>query len=190
MLDKVSIISIGLFLILILFLKIDYITANGTGPSLMFNTNIEMNEYSKFNETHQNVNSFNITLPSSSWSIQDIELNFTEIKFGKELKIIENQNYTGNYDRIYLQAPSLYVKGLGVQLKLTEPTTIYGVDLYGETDKTFLTNSSVQIRGYDALNNKPNSSVYSTVEINMSITEGWYRQLFNSSILLSEGNYF
>jgi len=47
---------------LILFLKIDFVTANGIGPSVTFNTNFEMSEYSKFNETHQNVNSINITL--------------------------------------------------------------------------------------------------------------------------------
>ena len=188
--NRIGAMSIVLFMFLILFLKIDFITANGIGPSVTFNTNIEMNEYSKFNETDQNVNSFNITLPSSSWSIQDIELNFTDIKFGKELKIIENQNYTGIRDEIYFQQGSDWYRGLGVQLKLTEPTTIYGVDLYGLKYKTNPTNSSVQIRGYDALNNKPNNTVYLSVEINMSVTEGWHRQIFPNSTLLPEGNYF
>ena len=130
--DRISAISIVLFMFLILFSKVDFVNANGTGPSLTFNTNFEMNEYSKFNETHQNLNSINISLPSSSWSIQDIELNFTDIKFGKELKIIESQNYTGDYDRVHYQQGSDRTHGLGVQLKLTEPTTLYGVDLYGK----------------------------------------------------------
>ncbi|TET05286.1 MAG: hypothetical protein E3J90_00290 [Promethearchaeota archaeon] len=188
--NRIGAMSIVLFMFLILFLKVDFITANGTGPSLTFNTNIEMNEYSKFNETHQNVNSLNITLPSSSWFIQDIELNFTDIKFGKELKIIEGQNYTGDYDRVYYQNLISRNYGLGIQLKLTEPTTIFGVDLYGVKEEKGPTIIDFQIRGYDALNNKPNGSVYSTVEINMSTTEGWHRQNFSSPILLSEGNYF
>jgi len=190
-LNIIGLVSITLFIFLSLFSRIDMITANGIGPSQKFNTNFVLVEYSKFNETDQNVSSFNITLPSSSWSIQDIELNFTDIKFGKELKVIEDQNYTDDYREVYYKNSGEWVSGLGVQIKLTEPTTIYGVDLYGEkVDRGNPTIIYVQIRGYDALNNKPNSSVYSTMEINMSTTEGWYRQNFPSSVLLSEGNYF
>jgi len=191
MLNRIGAISIVLFIFLSLCSKIDIITANEIGPSQRFYTNFVLDEYSKFNNNIQNVNSINITLPSSSWSIQDIELNFTDIKFGKELKIIEDQNYTGIYSRVYYQSPVSYNLGLGIQLKLTEPTTIFGVDLYGaKIEQTHLTIIDFQIRGYNTLNNKPNSSVYSTMEINMSTTEGWHRQIFPSSILLSEGNYF
>ncbi len=189
-LNIIGLVSIALFIFLSLFSKIDIITANGIVPSQRFNTNFVLDEYSKFTNSIQNANSINITLPSSSWSIQDIELNFTDIKFGKEIKIIEDQNYTSISDEIYHQTNSDWVRGLGVQIKLTEPTTIYGVDLYGEKVERGETIIDVQIRGYDALNNKPNSSVYSTVEINMSTTEGWYRQTFPSSVLLSAGNYF
>jgi len=191
MLNRISLASIALFMFLLLFSKIDFIHANGTGPALTFNTIFDLNEYSKFNDTDQNVNSINITLQSSSWAIQDIELNSTDIKFGKELKIIESQNYTGIYDDIYTKNLGEWNRGLGVQLKLTEPTTIYGVDLYAQKiERGNPTIIDVQIRGYDALNNKPNSSVYSTMEINISTTEGWHRQNFSSPILLSEGNYF
>ena len=190
MLHRIGVVSIVLFIFLILFSKIDFIHANGIGPSLTFKSNFDLNEYSKFNETDQNVNSINITLPSPSWYIQDVELNFTDIKFGKELIVIEDQNYTGIENEVYYQHGGDWVSGLGIQINLTEPTTIYGVDLYGRREKTNPTVTYIQIRGYDALNNKPNSSVYSTVEINMSATEGWYRQIFSNSTLLSEGNYF
>ncbi len=182
--------AIVLFMFLILFSKLEFITANGIGHSLTFKTNFEINEYSSFNDNYQNVNSINITLPSSSWSIQDIELNFTDIKFGKELKIIENQNYIDNYSRVHYQNPGDRNYGLGIQLKLNEPTTLYGVEFYGKKIERGPTTIDFQIRGYDAPNNKPNSSVYSSVEINVSITEGWHRQIFPSPILLSEGNYF
>ncbi|MHA1509348.1 MAG: hypothetical protein ACTSO6_11660, partial [Promethearchaeota archaeon] len=61
---------------------------------------------------------------------------------------------------------------------------------YGKKIERGVTIIEVQIRGYDALNNKPNGSVYSTMEINISITEGWHRQIFPSPILLPKGNYF
>ena len=162
----IGLVSIALFIFLGLFSRIDIITANGIGPSQRFNTNFVLDEYSKFNNTIQNANSINITLPSSSWKIEDIELNFTDIKFGKELKIIEAQNYTGIYKKVYYQNSGDRNQGLGIQINLAEPTTIYGVDLYGKKEE--MTNPKiidVQIRGYDALNNKPNSSVYSTMEI-------------------------
>jgi len=190
MLNRVGFVLIALFMFLSFFSKIDFITADGIGPVQRFNTNLVFSEFSIFNNEIKNANSINISLPSSSWSIQDVELNFTDIKFGKELKIIEDQIYVGDYDRIYYQHNGLRTQGLGIQIKLTEPTTIYGVELYGDKIELGTTIIEVQIRGYDALNNKPNSSVYSSMEINMSTTEGWHRQIFPSSILLPEGNYF
>ena len=130
-LNILSSIAINLIVLLSLFSNIDSIAADGIGPIQRFNTNFDLEEYLKYNENKQNVNSINITLPSSSWFIQDVELNFTEIKFGKEVKTIESQNYMGFYDRIYHQTPGDWNRGLGIQIKLNEPTTIFGVDLYG-----------------------------------------------------------
>ena len=82
MLNRIGLVSSILLVFLILTLKIDIITSNGIGPSQRFNPNFTLQEYSRFVGYIQNKNSINITLPSSSWSIQDIELNFTDIKFG------------------------------------------------------------------------------------------------------------
>ena len=189
-LKKIGFISILVLIILSFISNFDNIAANGTGPVQKFNTNLTLEEYSKFDNYIQNENLINVTLPSSSWSIRDIELNFTDIKFGKELIVIEDQNYTGVEDKIYYQTGSDWVMGLAIQIILTEPTTIYGVDLYGRREKTIPTTTYIQIRGYDPLNNKPNSTIYSSVGINMSATEGWYRQTFPGSTSLSPGNYF
>lgn len=184
-----SFIAITLIVFFSSFSNIDSITADGIGPIQRFNPNFTLQEYSKFDNYIQNENSINITLPSSSWTIQDIELNFTNIKFANETKIIEDQKYIYNRS-VYYKHPGNRNHGLGVQLKLTEPTTIFGVDLYGVKEEKGPTIIDVQIRGYDSLNNKPNSTVYLSMEINMSTTEGWHKQIFPSSILLSEGNYF
>ena len=79
-LNDIGLISIALIFFLSLFSNIDIVNANGVGPSQSFNTNLVLSEYSKFNETDQGGNSINIPLPSSSWSIQDSELNFTNIE--------------------------------------------------------------------------------------------------------------
>ena len=187
--NRISAMSIVLFMFLILFSKINFITANGIGPSVTFNTNIEMNEYSKFNETDQNVNSINITLPSSSWSIQDIELNFTDIQLGIENNTIEEKQYGNSYNINYQNDPQKLI-GVGVQIQLNVSTTIYGVYIYAR--KT--TNSEaiqVQLRGYDYVHDTPNNTIYSSTNINVNITAGWYFQNFSSEgISLPLGNYF
>ncbi|MFX0075710.1 MAG: hypothetical protein ACFE96_09720 [Candidatus Hermodarchaeota archaeon] len=187
----ISLFAVVLLISFSLSSRINNATANGIGPSQIFNTNLTFDEYSKFTTDILNNNSINISLPSSSWSIQDIELNFTDIKFGKENKIIEDQYYAGNYSRVFYQNIGLRAHGLAMQLKLTEPTTIYGVEFFGvKLERANPTIINFEIRGYDTLNNKPNSSVYATMGINISTTEGWYRQIFPSAILLTEGNYF
>jgi len=60
-------------------------------------TNIEFPMFeSCFTERYlKNASSIDIELPSSSWSVKDIEINFTNIKFSSETKIIE-ENPTNN----------------------------------------------------------------------------------------------
>ena len=190
-LKLIGLLSISFIIFISLFSKINNVSAAGTGPLQKFNRNFTLNEFSNFNETVLNANLINISLPSTSWSIKDIELNFTDIKFGKETVTVEDQMYAGNYSPVYFQNAANWNKGLAMQLKLTEPTTIYGVHLYGEkVERANPTIINFEIRGYDTLNNKPNSSVYATMGINMTITEGWHIQIFPSEVLLPKGNYF
>ena len=43
--------------------------------------------------------SIQLDLPSESWNIQDIELNFTEINFEPEMKNIENNTLASSWDK-------------------------------------------------------------------------------------------
>jgi hypothetical protein len=190
-LKLIGILSISFIIFISLFSKINNVSTAGTGPLQKFTRNFTLNEFSKFNETVVNTNLINISLPSTSWSIKDIELNFTDIKFGKETVIIEDQFYAGNYSPVFYQNSGSWNRGLAMQLKLTEPTTIYGVDLYGvKVERANPTIINFEIRGFDALNNKPNSSIYAKMGINVTTTEGWQRQIFPSEVLLPKGNYF
>ena len=148
MLNRIGLVSIALFMFLMLFSKIDFITADGTGPAYTFNTSFEMNEYSSFNASHQNVNSFNITLPSSSWSIQDVELNFTDIKFGIENNTIEDKQYGQSYE-IYHQNGIFKRFCVGAQIQLNVSTTIYGAYFYANMSAPTVEIIQVQLRGYD-----------------------------------------
>ena len=186
----IGLVSIALFIFLSLFSRIDMITANGIGPSQRFNTNFVLIEYSKFNETDQNVSSFNITLPSSSWSIQDIELNFTNIQFAIENNTIEDKQY-GNSYWINNQNEPKKLLCVGVQIQLNISTIIYGVYIYANMSDTTSETIQVQLRGYDYVHDTPNNTIYSSTNINVSTTAGWYFQNFSTDgISLPIGNYF
>jgi len=186
-LNIIGLVSIALFVFLSLISRIDVITANGIGPSQSFNTNFVLEEYSKFNETDQNVNSINISLPSSSWSIQDIELNFTNIQF-IENNTIEDKQYGNSYVINFQNEPQKLL-GVGVQIQLNVSTTIYGVYIYA---RKIITSEiiQVQLRGYDSVHDTPNNTIYSSTNINVNTTAGWYFQNFSTPISLPIGNYF
>jgi len=91
-----------LSLFTVLFQDLDVVSSNGSEHSLNINLNFEMVENSINQGFYDNVDSIDIELPSSSWNIEDIELNFTNIKdLGTEIEIIENKSYSGIYHEVY-----------------------------------------------------------------------------------------
>ena len=163
--------------------------AQSNGDSLIIPINFSMLEFGEENGINENVGSIDIEIPSSSWNFTDIQLNFTDIKLDREVITIEDQQY-GVYDYIYKRNPSQRRYGLGVQINLTEATIIKGVYMYGYKSPETTELIDIQLRGYDSLNNKPNSTIYSSVNYNVSLIPGWYLQNFSNPISLSPGNYF
>ncbi len=170
-------------------LRLNNANAQSNGDSLTIPTNFSMLEFGERNGTNENVDSIDIEIPSSSWNLTDIQLNFTDIKLERETKTIEDQQY-GHYGHIYTKSSSLKRYGLGVQINLTEATIIYGVYIYGYKTSETTELIDVQLRGYDNLNNKPNSTIYRSANFNVSLIPGWYLQTFSNPISLSTGNYF
>jgi len=170
-------------------LRLNNANAQINGDSLTIPTNFSMLEFGERNGTNENVGSIDIKIPSSSWNLTDIQLNFTDIKLEREIKTIEDQQY-GVYGHIYYKNPSIKRYGLGVQINLTETTIIHGVYMYGYKTSETTELIGVQLRGYDNLNNKPNSTIYSSANFNVSLIPGWYLQNFSNPISLSKGNYF
>ena len=182
------IISMTLLVFLLgLNIRLNNANAQSNGDSLTIPINFSMLEFGEKNGTNENVGSIDIEIPSSPLNLTNIQLNFTDINLGREIKTIEDQPY--DYGEIFKKNPVSKRFGLGVQIILAEATIIYGVYMYGYKTSETPELIDVQLRGYDNLNNKPNSTIYRSVNFNISYISGWYLQNFSNPLSLSAGNY-
>jgi len=134
----------------------------------------------------QDVSSLNIGLPSPTWNIKDVEINFTNIEFNIETRIIEK-------NPIKNVAIDKHNDGYGVQIEISEPALLYGVQIYGKNVSSENKPIYVYISGFDELKNAPNNTLYGVpVLLNMpySETATWHTQSFTSLIPLQPGNYY
>ncbi|MFX1502977.1 MAG: hypothetical protein ACFFDH_18600 [Promethearchaeota archaeon] len=128
--------------------------------------------------------SINLPLPSDFWNVTDIELNFTNVKQNRGIRIVED-NAT-NFETLRKAVP-----GLSVQINISEPTTVFGIDIFGAVTSDVSTDSIyVQITGYDSSEDEPNDTVYGSTSLNVSRTLGWHRQTFEEEISLTPGQYY
>jgi hypothetical protein len=176
----------------LLFIKVGYSLNDDISllidikPPLIVNFNFKMFQTSVKQGSFQNANSIYIELPSSTWNIKDVEINFTDIKFDVETKVVED-----NSTDLLLISKANY--GYGVQIKIIDPTIIYGVQIYGNNYSTQSALVYVQINGYNNQTNAPNNDFYgSPILLNMSYsdTAAWHIQTFSSPINLEPGNYY
>jgi len=152
--------------------------------SLSSSTNLEMMEFTEAVGNQESNSSIRIPLPARDWNITAVNLNFTDIKLEREIKIIED-NATG------LGVLDKEVRGLGVQIKLTEQTLIFGTQIYGAAPvEKEIESILVQIRGYSDPLNRPNDVIYGSTPLNMSDEVRWYDQIFDEPITLDPGNYY
>ncbi|MFW9880750.1 MAG: hypothetical protein ACFFG0_47405, partial [Candidatus Thorarchaeota archaeon] len=133
------------------------------------------------------MSSIDIELPSSTWNITYLEMNFTNIEYYmREIKVIEDN---ATKDDLCLEKHN--VEGLGVQIKLNNSATIFGFYLNIKVFQTHVLDEiNVQIRGYNSTTNAPNSTIYGQLDLNYTIADGWNYQNFTSAITLPKGNYF
>ncbi len=162
---------------------------NGQGnKTLNNNQQFDMLERSYIHNEHQNVNNFDITLPSTFWTINSIKLNFSDIQFSSKIETYEDKNDTSY--QIFRRNPTNLMLAVAVQLNFSNPTTIYGAFIHARTIPTTSDTIKVQIRGYDDVFNRPNNTVYASTDFNVSIQIGWYWQDFTTPIMLPRGSYF
>ncbi|MFX1428461.1 MAG: hypothetical protein ACFFBE_18555, partial [Promethearchaeota archaeon] len=108
---------------LILFSNINISFAGDSENCLVIPLNFQTFEFSDKTGTINNISSVEIELPSSTWDITHLELNFTNIEYYmREIMVIEDNAIK---DDIFLDKQN--VEGLGVQIELNESATIFGV---------------------------------------------------------------
>ena len=151
-----------------------------------------MLEYSDESGTKQNISSINLNLGASRWNITRLELNFTDIKLERETVTIE-EGYHDTKEISEAKAENAW----GVQVNITEPTLLFGVYIYGYyvlKDGTPPSEEvTVEIRGFDDVDNRANDTIYTSTLLNMGDypgSESWFYQNFSKPPLLNEGQYY
>ncbi|MFO7795882.1 MAG: hypothetical protein ACQERB_07415 [Promethearchaeati archaeon] len=172
--------------------SIAFVNASDGEEEFSFTTSLEMKENYDERGSEYNQNEININLLSSLSIIQDLQINFTDIKYPiRNITTIEDYTPDSNTKQI-----NKVNHGYAVQINLNKTTTIYGVHIYIKNDNP--TDPSprpvyVMIKGFNPNGNKPNETTYGeSILLNKSDSSdpGWYIQEFPSPIILSEGNYF
>ncbi len=172
---------------IVLFYNINISYAGDNNNSLTIPLKLQIFEFSEKKSTINNVSSIDIELPSSTWDITYLVMNFTNIEYyEREIKTIED---TPTKDDLFIDKQDL--EGLGVQITLNDTITIYGAYLNIKTSLTHtLDDIFVQIRGYNSSINAPNNTIYGYIDLNHTIVDGWNYQNFTSPITLPKGHYY
>lgn len=162
---------------------VSFSNAQSNGDTLTVPTQFQMMEFAENIDTNNTISSIEIPLPSETWNITNLMLNFSDIKLGKEINTVEDTGLS-----IYI-IDSKGELGYGVEINITEPTIIFGVYIYGYLTGTPVDPVYVQIQGYDNPTNAPDENVLRSIPINISVPD-WHLQIFDEEISLSVGSYY
>jgi len=165
--------------------NLDYVSAQSSDKFLTIEKEFQLTEFSEHVGENINVDTINITMPSSQWNITSLKANFTDIKLGKEVFTVEEGGSSFN-------TIDKSTDGYGVQLNITEDILLFGVYIYGYLiTSEIYSDVWVQIKGYDIGTDTPNSTQYGdSVLVNISSVPDWYLQEFPNPISLSKGQYY
>ncbi|MHA2392591.1 MAG: hypothetical protein ACXAEX_11665 [Promethearchaeota archaeon] len=136
----------------------------------------------EFNDT----SSIEIDLFTTESNITRLEMIVRDLRHRvNETKVIEENG--GQYETI----SSTQNEALAVQINITGPTTIYGVEIYGHATGAVWGDAYVQIKEYNYNTNYPTFITCGPqATLNISTTLGWYIQKFPEPIYLEEGYYY
>ena len=166
-----------------LFLYTDISYAQGNDETITIPTKFQLIESTENTDNQTSVSSINITLPSEGWNITNIQLNFSDIKLGEELKTVEDSGQTIE------TIDSKGKLGYGVQINITEPTILFGAYIYGYLTGIPVLPVYAQIQGYNIGTDAPDENILATTSLNIS-TPGWHLQTFDEEVSLTPGSYY
>jgi len=183
--------KVCIFIFLILFCLqlisfINPIQAQEQTPVLEINSSFILTEYANDIGQNSNDSSVSIDIPSSTWNLSAININFTSIKMGSETVIIEEEE--SGFETIRRNDYEI----CGMQLNITEQTKIFAVEIFGyKYQRSYIPGPVyVRIEGWNSIDHRPNGTIYGEqIELNISFIPNWYKQIFNSPIDLSPGYY-
>ena len=169
------------FISLVQLIDISY--AQGYDETIILSTSSRITEMTENIDNQTSVSSISLSLPSESWNITNIQLNFSDIKLGEEVKTVEDKGQA-----IHTIDPKGKL-GYGVEINITEPTIIFGVYIYGYITGTPAFPVYVQIQGFDGGTDAPDGNILANTLINISSPE-WHLQTFEEEISLTTGSYY
>ena len=176
--------SLFLIFFLVSLFSVDSVIAQDNEISLTVHPKFDLLESANYGGIKPCNDSISLALPSDNWNVTSIELNFTDVKQEREINVIEH-NATD------FETLSATVQAFGVQVVISEPTTIFGVYIFGAVTSDFETDMIyVQINGYDLGEDEPDDTVYGSTSLKVSRTLGWHLQTFDEGISLAPGNYY
>ena len=173
----------ALILLLSLHQIVNLSHAQVNGDSFTLQSKFEMIEFLELNDKKSNISSINIDIPSSNCTITDIGLNFTDIKLEREVNTIENNDTS-------VLTVDKFCHGLAVQINISKPTTLFGVEMYIHRAPAVFGGIFVQLNNYSSILQEPTNIIPdSQIELNVTPNLDWYIQTFPSPINLPIGNY-
>ena len=181
-LSLVNFLFLSIF-IMSIFQNINLVHAQGNGESLIAPSSFLITEFLQDNDTRESISSISIPLPSETWNITNVQLNFSDIKLGQEDVIIEEQ---GQSIHVIYSKGKL---GYGVEINITEPTILFGASIYGYMTGISVQPVYLQIQGYNGGTNSPDENVLASTLINIS-APNWHLHMFDEAISLSAGSYY
>jgi len=184
--NVVYLIIISFIILLQIICFIYPIRAQEQSPVLQINPSFVLTEYADDLGQKTNETSININIPSSTWNLSSIDINFTSIKMSSETVTLEE--YETGFETIRKN----FFEILGMQLNISEQSTFFAVEIFGYKIEGSINPGPVYVRieGWDSGSRRPNGIIYGEqIELNITQIPGWYIQTFNSPIILSPGYY-
>jgi len=184
---------LGIILVLFFFLLflnnfIGFSNAQTNGESFTISSKFGFYEYCQIEGLKENVSSIQIDLPEPNWTISNIQINFSDISLGSDVRVIEESETA--LEQIWNKNVNFRTFALATQIEILEETDLLGV--YIKAYKTPQANETIkfQLQGFNEINSIPNGIIYRSINLNISTDLDWYYQDFISNpITLPIGNY-
>lgn len=167
-------------------IEISALNSHQTNGLVIYNASNSymIEKFINITDSIQNSTDVSIGLPENNWNVTRVDLEFQNISITEETIIIEDDGNT------FYEIENNGAEQIAMQLSLSESTTINSIDIFGlGLEASNNPDVRFEIRGWNTGSAEPTSTVYGSVDLNISNSLKWYTQTFSTPIELSAGNY-